>query len=49
MTGTLEQLVGTLTLSEWTPTGKVPQGFSVREVVLGRDEGQLALEVDVTP
>lgn len=29
----------------WTPDGKVPSGFEVREVVVGRDDAQLGLEV----
>jgi hypothetical protein len=43
----LEQLSGTIKLTEWTPRGKVPPGFIVQAVILGRDEGQLALEVVV--
>jgi len=38
-------LTGTRTLAEWSPSGKVPAGFMLREVVIGRDEGQRALEV----
>lgn len=42
---TIHALTGTLTLTEWEPSGKLPAGFTVQEVVIGRDEGQLALEV----
>jgi hypothetical protein len=42
---TIHALTGTLTLTEWEPGGKLPAGFTVRAVVIGRDEGQLALEV----
>lgn len=40
-------LLGTRTLTEWEPDGKVPSGFDVREVVVGRDDAQLGLEVVV--
>jgi len=40
-------LSGARTLSDWTPDGKLPPGFDVREVVVGRDDAQLALEVVV--
>jgi hypothetical protein len=38
-------LTGSMTLREWEPAGRLPAGFSVQAVVIGRDEGQLALEV----
>ena len=47
VTATLEELSGTTKLTEWTPSGRVPAGFAARAVILGRDEGQLALEVVV--
>jgi hypothetical protein len=47
VTPTLEELSGTTKLTEWAPSGKVPTGFAARAVILGRDEGQLALEVVV--
>ena len=47
VTAILEELSGTTRLTEWTPSGKVPAGFAARAVILGRDEGQLALEVVV--
>src|SRR5438067_328528 len=41
------ELAGTRTLTEWVPDGKLPAGFDVRGVVVGRDDAQLALEVVV--
>jgi hypothetical protein len=38
-------LTGSTTLREWEPGGRLPAGFTVQAVVIGRDEGQLALEV----
>jgi hypothetical protein len=40
-------LEGTRTLTEWKPDGRVPSGFDVRQVVVGRDDAQLALEIVV--
>jgi hypothetical protein len=40
-------LTAARTLTEWVPDGKVSAGFDVREVVIGRDNAQLALEVVV--
>lgn len=40
-------LTGTRTLAEWEPEGNVSAGFDLREVVVGRDDAQLALEVVV--
>ena len=40
-------LVGTRTLAEWVPDGKLPRHFIVGGVVVGRDDAQLALEVVV--
>ncbi len=40
-------LEGTRTLREWVPDGKVASGFAVVELVVGRDEAQLALEIVV--
>jgi hypothetical protein len=40
-------LSGTRTLAAWEPEGKVAAGFGVHEVVVGRDDAQLALEVVV--
>jgi hypothetical protein len=40
-------LRATRTLSEWNPDGRVPPGFEIRAVVVGRDDAQLALEVVV--
>lgn len=34
-----------MTLREWEPGGRLPAGFTVQAVVIGRDEGELALEV----
>lgn len=39
---TIHALTSTLTLTEWEPGGKVPAGFTVQEVIIGRDEGQQA-------
>ena len=43
----IPRLTGSVRLSEWTDEARVPAGFAVREVVVGRDDAQLALEVVV--
>lgn len=40
-------LTGTRVLAEWRPEATTPAGFDVAEVVVGRDDAQLALEVVV--